>query len=78
MKFDTPPENSSPIETSEPSWDTVKDVIYTIFFKNLPPKSLDDLKNKIQEQAKSQNISPESLEQKFMQYLGDEMANSVG
>lgn len=76
MNFDTPPENN-PLENSDPSWDTVKDIVYEIFFKNVGPKSLDDLKNKIQEQAKSQNISPESLEQKFMQYLGDQMANSV-
>jgi len=77
MNFDTPPENNSPLEGSEPSWDTVKDVVYTLFFENKYPTSLDDLKNKLQEQAKAKNISPEALEKQYMLYLGDQMANSV-
>lgn len=74
--FENPTRGKSP-ESAEPDWDTIKDAVREIFFENQVPKSLDELKNKLQEQARSKNISPEDFEKKFMAYLGDEMANSV-
>jgi hypothetical protein len=66
-----------PAEVAEEEFEELRQVVYEIFFRNTYPKTLDELKGRLQAIAEKKGVPMEKLESEFMDYMGDEMANSV-
>ena len=71
------PQEEQKTEQIEIDEETLREVIYNIFFKAHHPKTTQELLSRIQEQANALGISIEKLEGELMGEIGDQMANSV-
>jgi ABC-type amino acid transport system permease subunit len=71
------PQNELKIEQAEIDRETFREIVTNIFFKSAYPKTTQELLSRIQEQSSAFSISAAELEQKLMDEIGDQMANSV-